>query len=265
MTMNTVAVVPVLVVSPVNHDEPSNVMVGFPLMPVLLMVGVPVAVALLPSPDLSFHTEIVAPLAAGIPVAFGSAASSHNVGLPGNTVGNPKGGTVLAEIAEPDIVVINCVPFCTNDEMVKGRAAVTAENAVDGSDTFPPEEAVTVSVYVVPMMAEIFALVTPVTVPNCDPSAEFLRMNWVPATAWLYVHEALILVDDEMYVMDTGTGVGRVWNPIIEEFVLLGAPAPALFWNVNEQVVSDKAPEYVNDVAVDVVSVRLAGKIDVFV
>jgi hypothetical protein len=38
---------------------------------------VPLAVALLPSPDLSLQVVINAPLVAGIPVAFGSAASSH--------------------------------------------------------------------------------------------------------------------------------------------------------------------------------------------
>jgi hypothetical protein len=43
------------------------------------------------------------------------------------------------------------------------------------------------------MVAEMFADVTPVTVPNCDPSW-FLRMNWVPATVPPYVHDALTLV-----------------------------------------------------------------------
>jgi hypothetical protein len=41
--------------------------------------SVPVPVALLPSPDLSLQVVINAPLVAGIPVAFGSAASNHRV------------------------------------------------------------------------------------------------------------------------------------------------------------------------------------------
>ena len=79
--MNTVIVVPVLVVNPSNHDDPLKFMVGFPLRPVLLIVGPPVAVPSLPSPDLSFHMEIVAPSATGTPVALGSAASSHRAQL----------------------------------------------------------------------------------------------------------------------------------------------------------------------------------------
>ena len=141
-----VVVVPVFVVNPSNHDDPLKFMVGRPLRPLLMMVGVPVAVALHPSPDLSFQDVIVSPFAAGIPVAFGSAASNHNVGVPGNADGNPNDGTVLADVAEPDTVAIKRVAFCANDEIVKGTTAVTAENAVDGNDTFPPDEAVTVSV-----------------------------------------------------------------------------------------------------------------------
>ena len=111
-----------------------------------MIVGVPVAVALQPRPDLSFHVAIGSPFAAGIPVAFGSAASNHNVGVPGNADGNPNDGTVLADVAEPDTVTINRVPFCAKDEIVNGTTAVTDAKAVDGKDTFPPEEAVTVSV-----------------------------------------------------------------------------------------------------------------------
>ena len=58
----------------------------------------------------------------------------------------PNDGAVVAEVEDPDTVAINCVPFCAKDEMVNGMAAVTAENAVDGDETFPPDEAVTVSV-----------------------------------------------------------------------------------------------------------------------
>jgi len=42
------------------------------------------------------------------------------------------------------------------------------------------------------MVAEMFAEVTPVTVPNCDPSW-FLRMNWVPARVPMYVQDALMV------------------------------------------------------------------------
>ena len=52
----------------------------------------------------------------------------------------------MAEVEDPDTVTINRVPFCANDEMVNGTTADTAENAVDVRDTFPPDEAVTVSV-----------------------------------------------------------------------------------------------------------------------
>jgi hypothetical protein len=52
----------------------------------------------------------------------------------------------VAEIEDPDTVATSRVPFCANDEMVNGMAAVTAENGVEESDTFPPDEAVTVSV-----------------------------------------------------------------------------------------------------------------------
>jgi hypothetical protein len=45
-------------------------------------------------------------------------------------------------------------------------------------------------------------------------------------------------------------------------FVLLGAPVPELFWIVKVYEVADPAPEYVNVVGVDVVSVRLAGEMD---
>jgi len=131
-----------------------------------------------------------------------------NEGIP-DIAGTPNDGTVLAELAEPDTVATSRVPFCAKDEIVNGMAAVTPENGVEGSETFPPDDAVTVSVYVVPSVAEIFAEVTPVTVPNCDPS-EFLRMNWVPATVPPYVHDALTLVEAGMYVIDPGTGVERV-------------------------------------------------------
>jgi hypothetical protein len=56
--MNVVIVVPVLVVDPANHDDPLKFMVGRPFRPLLMIVGVPVAVALQPSPDLSFHVVI---------------------------------------------------------------------------------------------------------------------------------------------------------------------------------------------------------------
>jgi hypothetical protein len=56
--MKIVVVVPVLAVNPVNHDDPLKFMVGRPLRPLLMIVGVPVAVALQPSPDLSFHVVI---------------------------------------------------------------------------------------------------------------------------------------------------------------------------------------------------------------
>jgi hypothetical protein len=82
------------------------------------------------------------------------------------------------------------------------------------------------------MVAEIFAEVTPVTVPNCDPS-EFLRMNWVPATVPPYVHDALMLVVPGIYAMDPATGVERAVNDWVVVFVLLGAPVPALFWMEN--------------------------------
>jgi hypothetical protein len=59
------------------------------------------------------------------------------------------------------------------------------------------------------MLAAMFAEVTPVTVPNCDPSW-FLRMNWVPATVPPYVHDALTLVVAETYAIDPATGVERV-------------------------------------------------------
>ena len=135
--------------------------------------------ALFPSPDLSTHVVTVP---GNVLFPAGSAPSSQRIGLPRNaavpdTAGTPNDGTVLAELADPDTVAISRVPFCANDEMVNGMAAVTDENGVDGRDILgPPDDAVTVSVYVVPMVAEMFALVTPVTVPNCDPSA-FLRMN----------------------------------------------------------------------------------------
>jgi hypothetical protein len=35
-------------------------------------------------------------------------------------------------------------------------------------------------------------------------------MNWVPATVPLYVHDALMVVDDGMYAIAPGTGVFRV-------------------------------------------------------
>jgi hypothetical protein len=145
-TANTVRLLVVFAVAPLNHDDPLKFMVGRPLRPLLMMVGVPVAVALHPSPDLSFHVAIGSPFAAGIPVAFGSAASNHNVGFPGNADGNPNDGTVLAEVAEPDMVAISRVPFCTKDEILMGTTAVTDAKVVDGRDTFPPDDAVTVSV-----------------------------------------------------------------------------------------------------------------------
>jgi hypothetical protein len=61
--------------------------------------------------------------------------------------------------------------------------------------------------------------------------------------------------------MDPGAGVKSVVNNWEVVFVLLGAPVPALFWIVNVYWVADPAPEYVNVVGVDVVSVRLAGEI----
>jgi hypothetical protein len=137
------------------------------------------------------------------------AEAPANVYVVPDTVAVPNDGAVVADVDDPDTVAINCVPFCAKEEIVNGIAAVTAENAVEGSETFPPDDAVTVSVYVVPIVAEIFAAVTPVTVPNCDPS-EFLRMNWVPATVPPYVHDALTLVEAGMYVIDPGTGVERV-------------------------------------------------------
>jgi len=45
-------------------------------------------------------------------------------------------------------------------------------------------------------------------------------------------------------------------------FVLLAAPAPALFWIEKLYAVADVAPEYVNVVAVDVVRVRPEGVMD---
>jgi hypothetical protein len=63
-----------------------------------------------------------------------------------DTVAVPNDGAVVAEDDEPDTVAINCVPFCAKDEIVNGIAAVTAENGVEESDTFPPDDAVTVSV-----------------------------------------------------------------------------------------------------------------------
>jgi hypothetical protein len=56
------------------------------------------AVALHPSPDLSLHVEIAAPLAAGTPVAFGSEASSHKV-HPGKSFGENQDPTL--PIAHP--------------------------------------------------------------------------------------------------------------------------------------------------------------------
>jgi hypothetical protein len=49
-----------------------------PVYVVVVGAGV-AAVALLPNPDLSFHVVIVAPFAAGTPVALGSEASNHKV------------------------------------------------------------------------------------------------------------------------------------------------------------------------------------------
>ena len=67
--------------------------------------------------------------------------------FPPDMTGSPNDGTVLADVDdEPDTVAINFVPFWANDEIVNGIAAVTAENAVEGSDTLPPDEAVTVRV-----------------------------------------------------------------------------------------------------------------------
>jgi len=62
--------------------------------------------------------------------------------------------------------------------------------------------------------------------------------------------------------MDPGTGVESVVNNWDVVFVLLGAPVPALFWIEKVYWVADPAPEYVNVVAVDVVSVRPPGETD---
>ena len=104
--------------------------------------------ALFPSPDLSTHVVTVP---GNVLFPAGSAPSSQRIGLPRNaavpdTAGTPNDGTVLADVAEPDTVATSRVPFCANDEIVNGMAAVTAENAVDGNETFPPDEAVIVSV-----------------------------------------------------------------------------------------------------------------------
>ena len=69
-----------------------------------------------------------------------------NVYVVPDTVGAPNDGAVVADVEDPDTVAINRVPFCAKDEIVNGIAAVTDAKAVDGSDTFPPDDAVTVSV-----------------------------------------------------------------------------------------------------------------------
>ena len=74
------------------------------------------------------------------------AEAPENVYVVPDTVGVPNDGTVVADVEDPDTVAINRVPFWTKDEMVNGMTAVTAENGVEESDTFPPDEAVTVSV-----------------------------------------------------------------------------------------------------------------------
>jgi hypothetical protein len=68
-----------------------------------------------------------------------------NEGIP-DIAGTPNDGTVLAELADPDTVAINRVPFWTKDEIVTGMTAVADENGVEESDTFPPDDAVTVRV-----------------------------------------------------------------------------------------------------------------------
>ena len=61
-------------------------------------------------------------------------------------VGVPNVGSVVADVDVPDIVAISCVPFCAKDEIVKGMLAVTGEKVAEDRDTFPPDEAVTLSV-----------------------------------------------------------------------------------------------------------------------
>jgi hypothetical protein len=102
---------------PKNHEEPLKFMVGRPSRPVLIIVGVPVpaAVALLPSPDLSFQVVIGAPLVAGTPVALGSDASSHRT-HPGteNVVANVfpisdrSDHDVTCPVAVDEMVVVAC-------------------------------------------------------------------------------------------------------------------------------------------------------------
>jgi hypothetical protein len=98
ITAKTVRLLVVFTFDPWNHDIPLKFMVGRLLRPLLIMVGVPVAVALHPNPDLSLHVEITVPLAAGDPVAFGSEASSHKV-HPGKSFGENQDPTL--PIAHP--------------------------------------------------------------------------------------------------------------------------------------------------------------------
>ena len=58
-----------------------------------VVIGTAPALPSLPSPDLSFHVVIVAPLSAGDPVLLGSEASSHKV-HPGKSFGENHAPTL---------------------------------------------------------------------------------------------------------------------------------------------------------------------------